>query len=189
MRAQTFADGIPPDVAGDVFDGIGRAKNVVVVAHFPKTPAMRFPKFEGGPLFEEADEFRQVAAGVGARRKDMKMVRHEAKGVQAEGMAGRAFEQKVEDALGGSFCEEMGHAVVATDSDEIRLATEVVSRSETGDPAVGRHTGREYTARNKKEKAPGWVRRETEGKRRAGETKGKTDEGSRRRKPKRKARV
>jgi hypothetical protein len=93
MRAQPFADGIPPDIAGDVFDGIGRAKNVVVVAHFPERLAVSFSKFEGRALFEETDEFKQIATGLGAFRKDMKVVRHEAKSVQAEGMAGRAFEQ------------------------------------------------------------------------------------------------
>jgi hypothetical protein len=93
MRAQPFTDGIPPDVAGDVFDGIGGAKNVVVEAHFPERLAVGFPKFEGRALFEEADEFKQIAMSLGAFRKDMEVVRHEAKSVQAKGMAGRAFEQ------------------------------------------------------------------------------------------------
>jgi hypothetical protein len=162
MRAQPFADGIPPDVAGDIFDGIGRAKNVVVVAHLPKRPAVRFSKFKGGALFEEADEFKQIAAGLGAFRKDMKVVRHEAKSVQAEGMAGRAFEQNMEDALGGGWYAEVWHAVVATDGDERRLTTDVVLRRETGDLAMDRHTRSQYTAREMKEKAPGRVQRKTE---------------------------
>jgi hypothetical protein len=126
MHAQLFADGIPPDVAGYIFDGISRPKNVVVVAHSPERPAASFSKFEGSTLFEEADEFEQIAAGVGAFRKEMKVVGHQAKGVQSEEMAGRAFEQEIEDSLGGGWYAEVGQAVVATDGDEIGLATEVV---------------------------------------------------------------
>lgn len=142
MRAQPFADGIAPDVAGHIFDGIRRPKNVVIVAHFPKRPAAGFSKLEGGALFEEANEFKQIAAGVGAFREEMKVVGHQAKGVQSEGMAGRAFEQKIEDPLGGAWYAEIGRAAVATDSDEIGLGTEVVFPRETGDSTVGRHAER-----------------------------------------------
>jgi hypothetical protein len=62
-----LANRIPPDITGDIFNWIGRAKNVVVVAHFPERAAMRFAKFKGRALFEEADEFGQVGTVVGAR--------------------------------------------------------------------------------------------------------------------------
>lgn len=142
MRAKPFANGIPPDVAGHVFDGISRPKNVVVVAHFPERPAASFSKIEGCALFEEANKFKQIAAGVGAFREDMKVVRHQAKGVQSEGMAGRAFEQKIENALGGGWYAEIGRAAITTDVDEIGLATEVVFPRETGDSAVDGHPRR-----------------------------------------------
>ena len=140
--AQMFANGIPPDVAGNFLYLIGRPKNVVVITRFPESAAVGFAKPEGRALFEEADEFKQIAAGVGAFREEMKVVGHQAKGVQSKGMAGRAFEQKIEDPLGGAWYAEIGRAAVATDSDEIGLGTEVVFPRETGDSTVGRHAER-----------------------------------------------
>ncbi len=142
MRAQPFADGIPPDVARYVFDGISRPKDVVVVAHFPERLAVRFSKSEGRALFEEADEFEQIAAGLGTFGEEMKVVGHQTKGVQSEGMAGRAFEQNIEDPLGGGWYAEIGKAVVTAEGDEKGLATEVVFPGETRDSAVGSHTER-----------------------------------------------
>jgi len=92
IGAQPFTDGIPPDVAGDVFDGISRPKNVVVETLFPKRAAARFSKVEGGALFEQADELEQVAMGLGTFGEEVKVIRQQAEGMQSEGMAGRAFQ-------------------------------------------------------------------------------------------------
>lgn len=51
-----LANRVPPDVTGDMFDLVRRAKNMVVVARLPERPTVRFAKFEGGTLLEEADE-------------------------------------------------------------------------------------------------------------------------------------
>ena len=83
-RAKVFADGIPPDVAGDILNLVGGAENVVVVAHFPKTAPVGLAKREGGALFEDANEFAQVGTGVEALRKNVKMVRHQAIRMQLE---------------------------------------------------------------------------------------------------------
>jgi len=82
MSTQFFSDGIPPNVASDVFDGFGMPKNMVVVAHFPERAAARLAKLEGCALFEQADEFEKVAAVMDTLGEDMKMVRHETEGVQ-----------------------------------------------------------------------------------------------------------
>jgi hypothetical protein len=140
MIAETFADGIPPDVAGDVLDLIRRPENVVVVTRFPESAAAGFAKLEGGALFEEADEFEQVAAIVGTLGKNMKVVGHQTVGVKAVGMVGGAFEQQSEDKICGRFVAEMRCTVVAADSDEIGLATEVVFGRKPGDVAVDGHT-------------------------------------------------
>jgi hypothetical protein len=70
----------------------------------------------------------------------MEVVRHQTIGVQSEGMAGRASEQEIEDALRRGWYEEMGNAVVTTDGDEISSAAEVVSPRETCASTVDRHT-------------------------------------------------
>ena len=61
-----FADGVPPDVAGYGLDGIGRAKNIVIVTFLPKTVRRGFAEFEGCALLEEADEFKEICLGVRA---------------------------------------------------------------------------------------------------------------------------
>ena len=94
MIAEAFADGVPPDVAGDVLYLIGGPKNVVVVTRFPESAAMGLAKLEGRALFEEADEFEQVAAVVCTLDKNMKVIGHQTVGVKTVGMAGGAFEQQ-----------------------------------------------------------------------------------------------
>src|SRR6266700_1818804 len=91
MIAEAFADGVPPDVAGDVLYLIGGPKNVVVVTRFPESAAMGLAKLEGRALFEEADEFEQVAAVVCTLDKNMKVIGHQTVGVKTVGMAGGAF--------------------------------------------------------------------------------------------------
>src|SRR6266849_1943164 len=76
MIAEAFADGIPPNVAGDVLYLIGGPKNVIVVTRFPESVALGLAKLEGCGLFEGAEEFEQVAATVCTLDKNMKVVRH-----------------------------------------------------------------------------------------------------------------
>src|SRR5258708_5199710 len=140
MIAQAFADRIPPDIAGDVLYLVSRPKNVVVVTPFPESAAVEFAKLEGRALFEEADEFEQVAAIVSGLGKNMKVVGHETVRMQPVGMAGSAFEQQREDTLSSRFLTEIGRAVVTANGDEIGLTTEVVFRREAGDPAMDGHT-------------------------------------------------
>jgi hypothetical protein len=137
---KTFSDGIPPDIAGDVLYLIRRPENVVVVTRFPESAAVGFAKLEGRALFEEANEFEQVAAIVRTLNKNMKVVRHQTVGMKPVGMAGGAFEQQREDPLSGHFLAEIGHATVTTDGDETGLTTEVVFRRKAGDLAMDGHT-------------------------------------------------
>jgi len=76
--AKLLANGIPPDVAGDILDPVRGPQNMVVITHFPETAAMRFAKRKGGALFEDADEFAQVRTVVKALGKNVRMVRHQA---------------------------------------------------------------------------------------------------------------
>jgi len=120
LIAQAFADGIPPDIAGDVLYVIRRPENVVVVTPFPESAAVGFAKLEGRALFEDADEFEQVAAIVCTLDKNVKVVGHQTVGMKPVGMAGGAFEQQREDTFSGRFLAEIGRAVVTANGDEIR---------------------------------------------------------------------
>jgi hypothetical protein len=90
-------------------------------------------------LFEQANEFEQIAAIVFALRKNMKVVGHQTVGMQPVGMAGSAFEQQSEDASRGGFRVEIGRAVVTANGDEIRFTTEIIFRRKAGDPAMDGH--------------------------------------------------
>ena len=94
---KAFSDGIPPDIAGNVLDLVAGAKNVVVVTRFPEGAAVGFAKLEGRALLEEANEFEQVAAIVGALDKNMEVVGHQAVGMERIRMGGGAFEEQRED--------------------------------------------------------------------------------------------
>jgi len=135
-----FSDRIPPDIAGDVLYLIGRPENVVVVTPFPESAVVGFAKLEGRALFEEADEFEQVAAIVCTFHKNMKMVGHQTVGMKPIGMAAGAFEQQREDTMSGRFLVEIRRAVVTANGDEIGLTTEVIFRRKPGDLAMDGHT-------------------------------------------------
>ncbi len=119
MAAEMFADGIPPDVGGDFFYLIGGPKNVVVVTRFPESAAVGLAKLEGSALFEEADEFEQVAAVVCTLDKNMQVIGHQTVGMKPVGMAGGAFEQQRENKVSGRFLAEMLRAVVTANGDKI----------------------------------------------------------------------
>ncbi len=140
MSAELLANRIPPDIASDIFNAIRRPKNVVVIAYFPERATARFAEFEGGALFEQADEFAQVAVVMRSLRKNVKVIGHQAKRVQAKRMGGGALQQQSEDALGSGLFAEIGNAVVAADCDEIGLTPEIVLRCKAGDAAVDGHT-------------------------------------------------
>src|SRR6266852_6224713 len=106
--AKLFAYRIPPDIAGDILYSVARAKNVIVVTPFPESAAMRLAKLEGRALFEEADEFEQVAAIVRTLDKNMKVVGHQTVGMKTVGMADGAFEQQRKDTMSGRFVAEIG---------------------------------------------------------------------------------
>jgi len=137
--AKLFADRVPPNIAGDVLYLIRGPENVVVVTAFPESAAVEFAKLEGRALFEQADEFEQVAAIVRGPGKNMKVVGHTVR-MKPVGMAGSAFEQQREDTLSSRFLAEIRSAVVTANGDEIGLTTEVVFRRKAGDPAMDGHT-------------------------------------------------
>ena len=138
--AKLLADGIPPDVAGDILDPVRGPENVVVIAHFPEAAAVRFAKRKGGALFEDADEFAQVRTVVKALGKNVRMVRHQAISMQQERVCGSALKQQSKDALGRGWVSEKRGAAVAADGDEIRLTPEIVFRRKASDSAMERHT-------------------------------------------------
>ena len=138
--AKLLADGIPPDVAGDILDLVRGPENMVVITHFPETAAARFAKRKGGALFEDADEFAQVRAVVKALGKNVRMVRHQAISMQQERVCGGALQQQSKDALSRGWVSEKRGAAVAADGDEIRLTPEIVLRRKASDSAMQRHT-------------------------------------------------
>jgi hypothetical protein len=93
MSAELFAHGIPPDITSYVFNAIRWPKDMVVVAHFPKSDAAQFAERKRSALFEEANEFAQVAPVMDAFRKDMNMIGHHAKRMQTKPAVSSTFQQ------------------------------------------------------------------------------------------------
>ena len=134
-----FANGIPPYVRGDFFDGIRRAKNVVVVAHFPERLAAKPSKFESGTLLEKTDKLAEIGTVVRAFGEEVDVVRHDAIRVQEKGMAGGAFVQDFHDGKCERRRSEELVATVAADGDEVDLAAEIIVGGETGIFSVESH--------------------------------------------------
>ncbi len=126
--AKIFANGIGPNIEGDIDDGFFGTEDVVVEAHFPKTGGAGFLELKGGTQFEDADEFEQVAGGDGAFCEEMKMIGHEAIGVEKEGAVGGGLQQSGGDVAGGVLGGEMRFAEVAADGDEMGELAAVVFR-------------------------------------------------------------
>ena len=138
--AKLLADGIPPDVAGDILDPVRGPENMVVITHFPEAAAVRFAKRKRGALFEDADEFAQVRTVVKALGKNVKMVRHQAISMQQERVCGGALQEQSKYALSRGWASEKRGAVVAADGDEIRLTPKIILRRKPGDSAMKSHT-------------------------------------------------
>jgi len=79
--AQFLADRVAPDITGNLFHLIGRPKNVVVLAHFPESAAVRFAKLKGSSLLEHTDKLTQVGPVVRTLGKNVDMIGHQAKSV------------------------------------------------------------------------------------------------------------
>jgi len=134
-----FANGIPPYVRGDFFDGIRRAKNVVVVAHFPERLAAKPSKFESGTLLEKTDKLAEIGTVVRAFGEEVDVVRDNAIRVQEKRMAGGAFEYDLHDGKCERRRSEELVATVAADGDEVGLAAEIIFGGETGIFSVESH--------------------------------------------------
>ena len=91
-------------------------------------------------MFEEADEFEQVAAIVRALGKNMEVVGHQTVGMELVRMAGGAFEEQRVDTMSRRFLAEIRRTVVTANRDEIGLTAEVVFRGKPCDLAVDGHT-------------------------------------------------
>lgn len=84
MGAESLSDRIRPDINCDIFEGIGKAENVVVEAHLPEAAVGQFVEFECGTRLENADKFEQIGAVVRTLGKEMQVVGHQAIGVKNE---------------------------------------------------------------------------------------------------------
>ena len=126
MYTEILANGIPPDVGGDIFYRIGRTKDVIIVARLPETATVRFLEFESGALLEETDKFAEIGTVVDALRKDVNVIRHEAKRVETERVRDGGIENELEDVLSVICVGKMRRAAVTADGDKIGLSAKVV---------------------------------------------------------------
>lgn len=111
-----------------------------MVAHFPKNTAAQLAKCKGGPLFETANEFAQVAAVMDAFRENVHVVRRQAKRMQTKRALRGAFQQERENAMWGGRVPEVGGAVVTADRNEISLSPQVIVGCEPPDLPMHGHS-------------------------------------------------
>ena len=110
-----------------------------MVAHLPKSEAALFAECKGRPLFEQANKFAQIAPVMDTFRKNVHMVRHQAKCMQTKRKFSGTFQQGRKDAPGGDPFTEVFEALVATDRHEISLPSQVIVVWQAADLAMDGH--------------------------------------------------
>jgi hypothetical protein len=126
IGTETFTNRVRPDVTGNIFDGIVPPQNVIIEARLPKLALMALAIFVGGPLFENVDEFGEIAAAGSALGKEVKVVWHQAEAVEREEMFRSRGKQFGERPTARDRVGKYGTAIGATDRHEVSLAAEVV---------------------------------------------------------------
>ena len=92
----------------------------------PRDGEVRFLEFESGALLEETDKFAEIGTVVDALRKDVNVIRHEAKRVETERVRDGGIENELEDVLSVICVGKMRRAAVTADGDKIGLSAKVV---------------------------------------------------------------
>ena len=92
-RTKTFSDGIQPDVPGDGIRGDCFAQDVVVISRLPKFAAIFLLIRERGQLFERRNESHWFASFGHALHQDVKVVGHDAIGVNGKAFLSGGLQQ------------------------------------------------------------------------------------------------
>jgi hypothetical protein len=141
-HAELLAHGIPPDVTGYTFDGVGGTEHIVVVAFFPETVTTGLLECEGSVLLEYANEFAEVGVRLDALSENMEMVRHNAEGVEKKRIFRGGLLYELQDILGNTRGAKVGASLIAADGNEIGAAAEVVAVRKAGVLTEVRHPRR-----------------------------------------------
>jgi hypothetical protein len=123
---------IPPDVVRDSFVGIGTAQDMVVVAHFPKVPAIALVEREGSARFKDTNEFREVRQWMSTLREEVQVVGHETVGVENEGVSLGTIDEKFTNHFGSFGVCQIGLTKIAADGYEVGFGANVVLGGQAG---------------------------------------------------------
>jgi hypothetical protein len=129
--AEPVADGIRPDVPGDVFGIVCLSQNVVVVARLPQGEASLFSMCKSRLLFEFGDKTGQVTGVALAFYQNVQVVRHQTIGVEREVMTRGTGYQLVQELTGGRLARKYAPAVQAAQGDEVGSPPTIVFGGET----------------------------------------------------------
>jgi len=112
---------------------------MVVVAHLPKSEAALFAECKGRALFEQANKLAQVAPVMDTFRKNVYVVRHQAKRMQTKRKVSGTFQQRTKNVPGGDLFTEILEALVAADRNEIGLPSQIIVVWQAADLAMDGH--------------------------------------------------
>jgi hypothetical protein len=87
VAAQSFSDGIHPDVPGYAFHGVGFAENVVVETLLPQWVTVLRTIVERRVLFEAAYNIEELARVSEPLTEKVQMIGHEAIGMNGKSVA------------------------------------------------------------------------------------------------------
>jgi len=108
------------------------AKNVVIEFGLPERSVRAIFVGQGGPLFEGGDETKEIGFGRIPFGKEVKMIGHEAEGVEQKRVARCEGNQVTQCQVAKRDVGEARDPVAGTDGNEIDSVTEIIPRSEAG---------------------------------------------------------
>jgi hypothetical protein len=121
LIAQTFANRIVPDVAGDGLYVVGFTQDVIVVAHFTKLLAVAPFEEIGGAALEFFHEPEEIGMEVQAVNEEVDVVGHRTISVEQKRVLGRHMMKNRYDLPSRGLVRKVAVPAVAADSNEIDL--------------------------------------------------------------------
>jgi len=145
LRTQALANGIPPNIAGNIFDWVAGPKDVVVITALPEVLTVLLFEVKRGGLFETIDELLKITGVVQSFGGEVQVIGHYAVGVQVEVERGGVGEEFFDGPRSEAMIGEERGAVLGADGDEIGAAADVVGRREAEGFVEEGHVGQKVT--------------------------------------------
>ena len=124
--AQALSGRIHPNIGGNSFGRVPGPQNMIIEFLLPQTAARRVTEFTRGRQFKSPDEKEEVAPLIQPKDEHVKMVGHDAIGVNGEAAYRRLPTKCFDEMIGAARVHKNRAVSMATNGDEIPTTPDVV---------------------------------------------------------------